>query len=598
MAIKVVISLEGVEEVKKGITDVQKAGETMSKSLSGLKSADVGVALSQLGLTSGQAAKGVDTLALSVGNLRQAKILLRPILGAVGLGVGELGQFAKVASLGMGALAVAAGAAAVTGLAKLQIAAATTKQKLDDIGKSRGTSQAGEFFKNVNTAAEQLGVTVQDLQPPIQALFKALDAARASSTVKFVGEIIPKGAVGDAKNAIDLFQTLFKVLTEGGATTDEAKQALSAFFDSVAKSGGKITADAIRTLEQFPGAINFLVQAFGKGETNAEKFFATLKLSGGIDFTKFQEKILATKDAVDKGFDPTKVNSLGDAVNKALADIDKGLLNLSGNSLSDLVIGSILNFGIGLKTILDGIAKVKEARQSDINVAAPENQAIQGPAIIAGINALSEAFSKFFKDDLPALALGGFDQVAAVFGQPIDLTAFASSFQSIWDTIVQAAQNAWQRINQIFQQQINLNINGSVGDPSGIPFASGGQVRGPGTGTSDSILAWLSNGEYVLRQRAVQFYGADFIQALNQLKLPKDFFRGFSVGGLVAMPQMPIPRFAEGGHVTSSKTPITLVLGGSKFNMTASDDTVKQLQTVAISNRVKSGGRKPNWFVG
>jgi hypothetical protein len=31
-----------------------------------------------------------------------------------------------------------------------------------------------------------------------------------------------------------------------------------------------------------------------------------------------------------------------------------------------------------------------------------------------------------------------------------------------------------------------------------IPFAEGGYVQGPGTGTSDDIAAWLSNGEYVM----------------------------------------------------------------------------------------------------
>ena len=33
--------------------------------------------------------------------------------------------------------------------------------------------------------------------------------------------------------------------------------------------------------------------------------------------------------------------------------------------------------------------------------------------------------------------------------------------------------------------------------------ATGGYVSGPGTGTSDSIPAWLSNGEYVVKAAAV-----------------------------------------------------------------------------------------------
>jgi hypothetical protein len=45
--------------------------------------------------------------------------------------------------------------------------------------------------------------------------------------------------------------------------------------------------------------------------------------------------------------------------------------------------------------------------------------------------------------------------------------------------------------------------------------AGGGLIRGPGSGTSDSIPARVSNGEYVVRARAVQRYGPQFFHDLN-----------------------------------------------------------------------------------
>jgi TP901 family phage tail tape measure protein len=48
--------------------------------------------------------------------------------------------------------------------------------------------------------------------------------------------------------------------------------------------------------------------------------------------------------------------------------------------------------------------------------------------------------------------------------------------------------------------------------------AQGGMINGPGTGTSDSIPAYLSNGEYVIRASAVQQYGKDFFDGLNAQK--------------------------------------------------------------------------------
>lgn len=50
-------------------------------------------------------------------------------------------------------------------------------------------------------------------------------------------------------------------------------------------------------------------------------------------------------------------------------------------------------------------------------------------------------------------------------------------------------------------------------------YQTGGFVRGPGTGTSDSIPTMLSNGEFVIQAKAVSSYGVDFMNALNQQRV-------------------------------------------------------------------------------
>ncbi|WP_037696883.1 MULTISPECIES: hypothetical protein [Streptomyces] len=50
--------------------------------------------------------------------------------------------------------------------------------------------------------------------------------------------------------------------------------------------------------------------------------------------------------------------------------------------------------------------------------------------------------------------------------------------------------------------------------------ARGGIVRGPGTSTSDSIPAWLSDGEYVVSAAAVQRVGVSNLDALNRGNTP------------------------------------------------------------------------------
>lgn len=67
-------------------------------------------------------------------------------------------------------------------------------------------------------------------------------------------------------------------------------------------------------------------------------------------------------------------------------------------------------------------------------------------------------------------------------------------------------------------------------------FGPGGGVYGPGTGTSDSIPAMLSNGEYVIRAESVQAIGVPMLDKINKL----------ASGGMVSYD---IPKYSSGGRV-------------------------------------------------
>lgn len=123
----------------------------------------------------------------------------------------------------------------------------------------------------------------------------------------------------------------------------------------------------------------------------------------------------------------------------------------------------------------------------------------------------------------------------------VDIDNSTGTVQIHGDTGI--AQNAMRDfINQDYTAKVNAKANlpslavarnTILGSLSGLTVgvtafvkkigghATGGYITGPGTGTSDSIPAWLSNGEYVMRAAAVRKYGVSFMHRINQNRFAK-----------------------------------------------------------------------------
>lgn len=223
------------------------------------------------------------------------------------------------------------------------------------------------------------------------------------------------------------------------------------------------------------------------------------------------------------------------------------------------------------------------------------------------------------------------DTIKSIFADGI------AALSTGWDTIKTAAQSAWETIENIvsgaitsimsnIQPLINLMndlwevakkaaaaiasvTGGGGGTPSGEGHAGGGLVRGAGTGTSDNIPAWLSDKEWVIRAAAVKKYGNSIFAALNSMRLPASAVRqllgyagggpvNFDLGSLVNSPM----RFAEGGAVTADgsgdRVRIDLSFPGLDLleDLLAPREVADKLIRFSLSEQVKSGGRKPNWY--
>ena len=96
-----------------------------------------------------------------------------------------------------------------------------------------------------------------------------------------------------------------------------------------------------------------------------------------------------------------------------------------------------------------------------------------------------------------------------------------------------AARAAIEELKKPTESTHTVNVVERQGRANGgliKQFSSGGKVAGPGTGTSDSIPAMLSNGEYVIKADSVNRLGVGTLDYINKLgQLPT-----FAGGGLVA----------------------------------------------------------------
>lgn len=128
------------------------------------------------------------------------------------------------------------------------------------------------------------------------------------------------------------------------------------------------------------------------------------------------------------------------------------------------------------------------------------------------------------------------------------------------------------------------------GDTKAPGFAAGGQIRGSGTGTSDSILARVSNGEFIMRAKAVRKWGSDFMRAINAGHMPS-----FATGGLVRS----LPSFAGGGAVTAgggATRPFNLIIGDAIFEgLMAPDAVADKFSTYAATRSSRRTGKSPSW---
>ncbi|HID9485952.1 TPA: tape measure protein [Pseudomonas aeruginosa] len=231
-----------------------------------------------------------------------------------------------------------------------------------------------------------------------------------------------------------------------------------------------------------------------------------------------------------------------------------------------------------LDTLAGGKPSLKDlSKRSDFNPDMLKVKASVEPELDknALAQAKTEAEQQFAEGGGPTVTVGSeLDEGAASETQ--------AAVQSFTDSIPKQVEIAV--VPKFYGEAGNWSQFPSGQQPPG--FAGGGRINGPGTETSDSILARLSRGEFVVRASAVRHYGPEVLERLNSLRIPK-----FADGGRVNIPRLlpSIPEVSPALLQQASPGPmenmgsLTLNLGGDDagFTVFGTHDTLRDIRKAA-----------------
>jgi hypothetical protein len=380
-------------------------------------------------------------------------------------------------------------------------AASVLTRFADAIGKARiAAGSTTEFEKGIKVM-RGMGDAASNVQGSLS------DAARSVQVFR-----------GGIKNVIDIgdpFKSL-KIDVKQFADTSEGTVAL---WHQVAKS-------LIELQKNKPSEADAVgVALFGK---KFAELAGTLK---EISEGKFDEKIKAVAGSARAA--TPEIIAMNNEIQKSADEAEQSWQNLSTRIF--MVLGPLQIAISNLKKSLAEGSMAAPGSIGDPSIAAmPFDQATLdkakdtfGAGLVAYIKQSWSDLGAFFTQlgsDITAI----WDDVWKSLTSGVDATVnwIVDKFRGLASTISSIVSSISSTASAI-----------GSGDTSGAPFAAGGMVRGPGGDTSDSIMARLSNGEFVMRAAAVRHWGADMMAALNAAGsnvLPRSASRrGFAAGGMV-----------------------------------------------------------------
>jgi TP901 family phage tail tape measure protein len=175
--------------------------------------------------------------------------------------------------------------------------------------------------------------------------------------------------------------------------------------------------------------------------------------------------------------------------------------------------------------------------------------------------------------------------------------------ENVKRTVMNFLQDVGSALGLVEKRQANISARDDTGqDRPG--FAVGGYVSGPGSSTSDSILARLSDGEFVLKSKAVRALGVDFLNALNGGTIDLEDIlagdlAGFAEGGLASKSLVAPIVPSDGLYAPGSGGPTNrleiIAPDGSRHEAAQTDEQARATRAVAARSKRRRPHGNPTW---
>lgn len=213
-------------------------------------------------------------------------------------------------------------------------------------------------------------------------------------------------------------------------------------------------------------------------------------------------------------------------LSQALAPVKEGI----GNALS--TISAPIKEAIGEKVLENTAPQAAEQMSGQAITDSVAKQAVEdGMSQMASDSAMGSMGTTVGTDvagtaatDTAASAVA--DTAATAAAEAAATEAAAATAAAATETAVGtvAAANAWNPVGWALGAATLLGASQMFADGGDVrrkDMTVGGDVKGPGTATSDDVPAWLSDGEYVVNAESVKMVGKHNLDKLNNIGLQR-----------------------------------------------------------------------------